>query len=56
MPARRELRIDAEPHGGPPAVQTPDRLRPQPAELGQAFQCALHDPGLRQSRPLGPGY
>jgi hypothetical protein len=34
MPARQEPRVDAEPHGGPPAVTDPDRFRPQPPELG----------------------
>src|SRR5260370_6631802 len=38
----------------PPAVQTPDGLRAQPPELGQAFKRPLHDPGLRQSRPRVP--
>ena len=46
--------VDAEPYGGPPAVTGPDRVRPQPPELGQAFERALHDPGLRQTRPLVP--
>ena len=34
MPARREPRVDAEPHGGPPAVTGPHRvagLDPGPA-------------------------
>ncbi len=54
MPARQEPRVDAEPHCGRPAVTDPDRFRPQPPELGQAFKRALHDLGLRQARPLGP--
>ena len=51
-PARQEPRVDAEPHGGPPALTHPDRFRPQPPELGQAFERALHNPELRQARPL----
>jgi len=54
MPARQESRVEAEPHAGPPAVSDPDRFRPQPPELGQTFERALHDPGLRQPRPLVP--
>jgi hypothetical protein len=54
-PARQEPRVDAEPHGGPPALTHPDRFRPQPPELGQAFERALHNPGLRQARPLVSG-
>src|SRR5713226_8891919 len=42
MPARQEPRVEAEPYGGPPAVTGPDRVRPQPPELGQAFERALH--------------
>ena len=53
-PARQEPRVDAEPHGGPPALTHPDRFRPQPPEVGQAFERALHNPGLRQARPLVP--
>ncbi len=54
MPARREPRIEADPHGGPPAVTGPDGLRPDPAELCEALEGALDDPGLRQARPFVP--
>jgi hypothetical protein len=59
MPARQEPRVDAEPHGGPPAVTDPDRFRPQPPELGQALLIALFLPELlaapmeRQRAPSG---
>ena len=52
MPARQEPRVDAEPHCGPPAVTGPHRFRPNPAELREALEGALHDSGLRQARPF----
>jgi len=54
MPARREPRVEAEPHGGPPAVTGPHRFRPNPAELCEALEGALDDPGFRQARPFVP--
>ena len=54
MPARQEPLVDAEPHGGPPTVGGPDRVRPQPPQVGEAGERALDDPGLRQTRPLVP--
>jgi hypothetical protein len=60
MPARQEPRVDAEPHGGPPAVTGPDRFRPQPPELGQgerAGQSPVRELGRQQRgchlRPVG---
>ncbi len=41
-----------EAHRGPPSVRGPERLRANPAQLLEAFERALHDPGLRQPRPL----
>jgi len=51
MPARREPRVEAEPHGGPPAVTGPDRFRPNPAELFEALEGALNDPRPRRGEP-----
>src|SRR5229473_1332344 len=51
---RREPRVEAEPHGGPPAVPGPHRFRPNPAELCEALEGALDDPGFRQARPFVP--
>jgi hypothetical protein len=41
MPARQEPRVDAEPHGGLPAVTGPDRFRPNPAEIFEAVATQL---------------
>jgi hypothetical protein len=41
MPARQEPRVDAEPHGGLPAVTGPDRFRPKPAEIFEAVATQL---------------
>ena len=54
MPARQEPRVDPEPHGGPPAVGGPDRIRPQPSQLLKVGERAPYDPGLRQADPLVP--
>src|SRR5260370_24704262 len=51
---RREPRVDAEPHGGPPALPGPDRFRPNPPEVCEALYGALDDPGPRQARPVVP--
>ena len=39
MPARQEPRVDVEPFGGPPAVPSPHRFRPNPAELCEASRA-----------------
>src|SRR5712692_11943885 len=54
--ARGQPRIDVKPHAGPPAVVRPDRVRPQPPEIVEAGERPLHDPGLREARPLVPVY
>ena len=41
-----------EAHRGPPPVRGPDRFRSNPAQLLEALDRALHDPGLRQTGPL----
>src|SRR5260370_30634358 len=51
---RREPRVDAEPHGGPPAVPGPDRFRPNPAQVCETLELALDYPGLLQTRPFAP--
>jgi len=49
---RGEPRVEVEPHAGPSAVRGPERLRANPAQLLEALERALHDPGLRQPGPL----
>src|SRR6266545_6134298 len=51
-PVGAEPRVEVEAHRGPPPVRGPDRLRANPAQLFQALERALHDPGLRQPGPL----
>jgi hypothetical protein len=50
--ARGQPGVDVEPHAWPPAVVSPDRFRPQPPEAAEACERPLHDPGLRETRPL----
>ena len=52
MPVGAEPRVEVEAHRGPPPVRGPDRLRANPAQLLEALERALHDPGLRQTGPL----
>ena len=52
MPVGAEPRVEVEAHRGPPPVRGPERLRANPAQLFQALERALHDPGLRQPGPL----
>ena len=52
MPVGSEPRVEVEAHRGPSPVWGPDRLRANPAQLFEALERALHDPGLRQPGPL----
>src|SRR6266542_5121274 len=51
-PVDAQPRVEVEAHRGPPPVWSPDRLRANPAQLLEALERALHDPGLRQPGPL----
>ena len=46
MPVGAEPRVEVEAHRGPPPVRGPERLRANPAQLLEALERALHDPGL----------
>src|SRR5713101_5525797 len=52
MPVGAEPPVEVEAHRGPPPVRGPERLRANPAQLFEALERALHDPGLRQPGPL----
>jgi hypothetical protein len=52
MPVGAEPRVEVEAHRGPPPVRGSERLRANPAQLLEALERALNDPGLRQPGPL----
>jgi len=51
-PVGAEPRVEVEAHRGPTPVRSLDSLRANPAQLLEALERALNDPGLRQTGPL----